>query len=60
MGASGVKRCALRILKSCSEATRSSVMLWGIVFLAKVGKGSEFGTETVKGGLESKDQPSSL
>lgn len=44
-----MKRCALWIPQSCSEATRSSVMLWGIVFLAKVGKGSEFGTETVKG-----------
>ena len=51
MGASGVKRCAPRILQSRSEATQTSVMLWGIVFLAEVGKGSEFGTETVKGGV---------
>lgn len=45
-----MKRWAPESLQSFSAVTGSPHMLWGIVFLAEVRKGGEYGTETVNEG----------
>lgn len=40
--------------QSFRKVTRSPKMLWGIIFLAEVRKGGEFGTEMAKGEGDSK------